>query len=611
MALFALGYFASAEIGHLLSIHGDELGQSFATLWPPSGLYVAALLLAERRHWPALALVALLANSGSDVLVHAQTPRLSLAFWCANTVEAAVGASLVRRFFGAPFIEWGVRHVLGFAALSVGLGAAAAALLGATALVRTLGGDLGTAFAVWWSSAAIGQLVVAPAVLAFHSRVQKLATTTIPPLRVVEGCVLAVVLALLAELVFGQQSRPIAFAVFPVMMLAALRFEIAGVAFSTTILASICIVNTGAGRGPFAAATASIPERVVLAQSLLSLAAFSSLVLAAAVRERRRAEAASRADEARYRDLFENMRELVQIVRRDGSLVQVNHAWQRVLGYGDAELGRLDVFDVIHPEDRDHCAKLLERVLAGEDVGRIQARFVAKDGRVVEVDGTSRRHLHGDLEALSQAVFRDVTEERARSRELERAQQDLERANHELRRLAATDALTGLNNRGAFEEHLPREINRAFRYATALSLVILDVDHFKLFNDRFGHSAGDDVLRTVARIVRATARATDFVARYGGEELVAILPHTDEVGALAQAERFREAVAGWAWTLRPITVSVGVATLATDPMEPGLLVALADQALYRAKQAGRNRVESAGRASQLASPFNAATPDRP
>lgn len=600
--LFGVGYFCAAEIGHLLSIHSEELGQSFATFWPPSGVYVAAFLLARPRHWPWLALVAFLANTTSDAVVHGQSLRLSFSFWSANTIEASVGAGLMKRFFGTPFIEWGVRQVLGFTALSTGLGSALAGLIGASELTRVLGGPFGSAFGVWWSSAAIGQLIVTPAVLGSHSRLAQRGALEIPWQRIVEGIVLAAVLAVLAALVFGDQSRPIAFAVFPVTMLIALRFEFAGAAFATAILAPITILATAAGRGPFAVAT-TIPERVVLAQSLLSLTAFSSLVLAAVVRERRRAEATIRANEARYRDLFENMRELVQIVRSDGALVEVNRAWQRILGYEVSELSSLNLRDIVHPEDCARYADLLARELAGEDVGRIQLRFVARDGRTVEVDGTSRRHLRGDHEALSQAVFRDVTEERARSRQLERTQHDLERVNLELRRLAATDALTGLNNRGAFEEHLPREISRAFRYATALSVVMLDVDHFKLFNDRFGHSAGDDVLRTVARIVRATARSTDFVARYGGEELVAILPHTDEPGAWTQAERFREAIAGWAWTLRPITVSVGVATLTTDTMEPGVLVTLADQALYRAKQGGRNRVESANRAGSTPSPF--------
>ncbi len=607
--LFGLGYFAAAEIGHLLSIRSEELGQSFATFWPPSGVYVAAFLLARPRHWPWLALVAFLANTTSDALVHGQSLRLSLPFWCANTIEASVGAGLMKRFFGTPFIEWGVRQVLGFTALSTGVGTALSGLVGAWALTRALGGPFGSAFGVWWSSAALGQLIVAPAVLGIHSRLVQRAALEIPWQRIAEGIVLAGALTVLAAAVFGNQSRPIAFAVFPMTMLIALRFEFAGAAFATAILAPITILNTAAGRGPFVVAT-TIPERVVLAQSLLSLAAFSSLILAAVVRERRRAEATSRANEARYHDLFENMRELVQIVRPDGTLVEVNRAWQRILGYEASQLTRLSLRDIVHPEDHARYVDLLSRELAGEDVGRIQVRFVAKDGRTVEVDGTIRRHVRGDHEALSQAVLRDVTEERARNRELERTQQDLERVNLELRRLAATDALTGLNNRGAFEEHLPREISRAFRYATALSVVMLDVDHFKLFNDCFGHSAGDDVLRTVARIVRATARTTDFVARYGGEELVAILPHTDEPGAWAQAERFREAIAGWAWTLRPITVSVGVATLDTETMEPGVLVTLADQALYRAKQGGRNRVESANRAGAVAGPLTAALPER-
>ena len=358
------------------------------------------------------------------------------------------------------------------------------------------------------------------------------------------------------------------------------------------MLSVVTILETSAGHGPFGLER-SVPERVMLTQSLISLSAFSSLVLAAVVKERRRATEVLEESEARFRDLFENMSDLVQSVTPDGRIVQTNRAWKRVLGYDEAEVGRLTLLDIVHPDDRAHCAAMLDRVLAGEDVGRIATRFVAKDGRVVDVDGTGRRRVEDQRAVFTQAVFRDVSEERAQRRDVERARNELEVVNQELRRLAATDALTSLNNRGAFEDHLARELSRAFRYSTDLSLVMLDVDHFKLFNDRFGHTSGDDVLRAVARLIRATARGTDFVARFGGEEFAVLLPHCNSRGALSQAERFRQVIAGWAWPLRPITVSVGVATTTPELLDAAVLVRLADEALYRAKQAGRNQVRQA------------------
>lgn len=154
------------------------------------------------------------------------------------------------------------------------------------------------------------------------------------------------------------------------------------------------------------------------------------------------------------------------------------------------------------------------------------------------------------------------------------------------------DPLTGIANRRAFEETLEAEISRARRFQHALAVVILDLDHFKRTNDAYGHGAGDLLLREVGRLLTATARQGDTVARLGGEEFVAILPETDLDGALHLAERLRvEIEASRIATMRS-TASFGVAAL-MDEDTAATLVAAADEALYRAKENGRNRTESA------------------
>lgn len=163
-----------------------------------------------------------------------------------------------------------------------------------------------------------------------------------------------------------------------------------------------------------------------------------------------------------------------------------------------------------------------------------------------------------------------------------------------------------MRNRGAFNDRLTEEYDRAMRSGRSLSLLLLDVDHFKQFNDTFGHPAGDDVLKTVARTLVSTARLTDFVARYGGEEFAVILSDTDHAGAMVLAERCRRAIAAAAWKLRPVTVSIGVATLAADTPEPVALVKEADEALYKSKAAGRNRVHFGSGATLLAATRRAA-----
>jgi len=163
-------------------------------------------------------------------------------------------------------------------------------------------------------------------------------------------------------------------------------------------------------------------------------------------------------------------------------------------------------------------------------------------------------------------------------------------------RLATTDGLTGLLNRRTLNTLLAARVREAQRYRRPLSLLLLDVDHFKKVNDTHGHPAGDAVLRGVAAVARAQARDTDLVARYGGEELAVVLPETDAAGARAIAERLRAAVEGTSHATEQgalrVTVSVGVATWPGGGQTPDELLTTADRALYRAKQTGRNRVES-------------------
>lgn len=172
---------------------------------------------------------------------------------------------------------------------------------------------------------------------------------------------------------------------------------------------------------------------------------------------------------------------------------------------------------------------------------------------------------------------------------------ELERANAALARAAHIDGLTGIGNRRALDEALIREHGRALRNAVPVSVVLADVDHFKHYNDRFGHLAGDECLRKVAQALgSALHRPADFIGRYGGEEFCLVLPETPAADALHVAERARQAVEALAipaardgaW----VTVSLGVAT---GPSEHGTapqdVVAEADRALYEAKRAGRNR----------------------
>jgi diguanylate cyclase (GGDEF)-like protein len=204
--------------------------------------------------------------------------------------------------------------------------------------------------------------------------------------------------------------------------------------------------------------------------------------------------------------------------------------------------------------------------------------------------------LHFDLERARQQeeLYRlRYVELAAANDELRRLHAELEARNRELQRVSIEDALTGLYNRRYFDAQLEQELARALRYQRPLAVALCDLDHFKSINDRFSHRVGDEVLRAVGQLFRATIRADDIAARYGGEEFVLILPETDRDGALVLLERLSRVIAEYAWErIAPglgVTLSIGVAALGPVATSEELLAA-ADANLYRAKAAGRDRV---------------------
>jgi len=169
----------------------------------------------------------------------------------------------------------------------------------------------------------------------------------------------------------------------------------------------------------------------------------------------------------------------------------------------------------------------------------------------------------------------------------------IQAANEKLAELAATDPLTRLKNRRVIYEHLEREFARARRYDHPLAVFMMDIDHFKNVNDSFGHNVGDEVIKLVADVLRASTRETDLVGRYGGEEFIVLAPETDSSAARVFAERIRASVAGATDARQDMpacTISIGIATTETvKAAQFEDLIHLADEALYEAKRAGRNR----------------------
>jgi len=164
----------------------------------------------------------------------------------------------------------------------------------------------------------------------------------------------------------------------------------------------------------------------------------------------------------------------------------------------------------------------------------------------------------------------------------------------EVQHLAVTDSLTGIYNRRYFFPYAQKEIERARRYKKSLSIILMDIDHFKKVNDRFGHLVGDRALQMVARTCLAELRKVDVMCRFGGEEFIVLLPETPKLKAALAARRIRDAVAGARLAVNggevALTVSIGVAELDGGHADINALIQSADKALYQAKEAGRNEV---------------------
>lgn len=255
-----------------------------------------------------------------------------------------------------------------------------------------------------------------------------------------------------------------------------------------------------------------------------------------------------------------------------------------------------------HPEDAPTYMAVVQQMILDGRPYEFDLRVVGRDGslRWMHTVGRGERDAGGEVVRLFGTMMditaRKQTEKRIQeyNAALEVQKAELEKVNAELESLATTDGLTGLRNHRAFQERLAEEVTRANRYQTALSVVLLDVDQFKTYNDTYGHPAGDEVLRKVAGLLRENARETDVAARYGGEEFILILPETEREGATIIAERIRGAIESAAWPDRAVTASLGVATLGLTHDNGSALVTGADEALYRSKASGRNRVTFAG-----------------
>ncbi len=333
--------------------------------------------------------------------------------------------------------------------------------------------------------------------------------------------------------------------------------------------------------------------RMTLVLFLISLIGGTGFYLVRQLLERQRIAAVLEAKEADFRLLAEESSDMVMRIGFDEHIVYVSPACLRILGWSAEQLTGTPALAGVNPEDQPHVQETVRDLKQGViEETKLIYRTRHRGGGEIWLETALRATRDTATGRISGvvAISRDMTEHK-----------DLEAR---LATLASQDGLTGLANRRHFDERLHAEWRRAAGDETPLSLLMVDVDHFKKFNDQYGHQAGDACLKSVAKVLATEARRPgDLAARYGGEEFVLLLPNTDEVGCASVAARLRESLNALniPHILNPpskrVTLSTGGATgwpSADAANAHPSLVAAADRALYAAKNAGRDRFVMSG-----------------
>ncbi len=319
------------------------------------------------------------------------------------------------------------------------------------------------------------------------------------------------------------------------------------------------------------------------------------------IAERKAVEERLREGEELYRSILNASPDDITITDLEGRLLLVSPAAHRLFGYPDVyDIKTLTIDAFIAPEDHVRAKASIQRMHEGSYFGPNQYRGLRRDGSLfdIEVNSGFVRDANGDPSKMV-FVVRDVTERVVAQQQIEGLVRQLETEKAYAQTIALTDGLTGLANRRALDRALLAEFSRYKRFGVAFSILLLDIDRFKRFNDHYGHLAGDCLRKVAEQLTTTVGRQPDFVARYGGEEFVVILPGTDAAGAALLANRIIASMSalaiphGTSETALHLTVSIGLATATPELSSHEDLMRLADQALYVAKGQGRNRVSGA------------------
>jgi diguanylate cyclase (GGDEF)-like protein/PAS domain S-box-containing protein len=557
-------------------------------IWVANGVLLSYLLLAPRWRWPAYISAGFLGQLvGTLIVSGTHTKPMFLALGPLNVAEAALAAFLLRRRSAVlPRFTDGA-YLLRFFGLGVVLAPAITALAFAAGRGFWHNSTLPHAFLDWIGTDSLGMVVAAPACVAIlRMRLKETRNAG-------WNLLLPVCLAGVALLAFQHMQAPLMSIVFPILILILLRLGMGWASVSLLLVAGIgnwflahSMTHIQAGQS-FNPLDPSVQLQVFVVSGIFMLYSISVVMESRRRAEKRLAHVASL-----HELVTSSSRDIILLADLNGIPKYISQAVLSITGWKPEETMHRGFCEVVHPEDLPRMEELMSRISGGLDTAVIEYRVSRRTGGYVWVEGSFHSVLDPRLGIRTGIlqIVRDISERKA-------AEERLQAAYRVLEGMAAVDALTGLANRRRFDELFAREWRRGLRDSKPLSIVLLDVDLFKLYNDSYGHLRGDSCLKQVAEsAMDVVTRAGDSVARYGGEEFAIILPNTGEAGALGVAQEVADSLRARGLRHessphRVVTVSAGCATLIPQPdCTADALIEAADRALYRAKRSGRNRV---------------------
>jgi diguanylate cyclase (GGDEF)-like protein/PAS domain S-box-containing protein len=393
--------------------------------------------------------------------------------------------------------------------------------------------------------------------------------------------------------VFNQTSAPLLFLVLPFLMLVAIQIDLGWAAICILMVALVGGWFSVHQIGPVGVSGQLNGQwRSALLQLFLASALFMLYTVSMAFEDLRKTQKQLTKIAALHKLVVDNSRDIIILGNLEGRRDYVSPGVKALSGWSPEDLeGRL-FQDLIHPTDLPEVEMALRAMQAGSPGGTLEYRIRKRDGNFLWVEANMRvyRDPATGLPTGFLNLVRDVSERK-------RAEENLQTAYRAMETLVVVDALTGIANRRRFDDVLASEWRRSLRLGNRLSMLLVDVDHFKAYNDTYGHVRGDSCLKQIAEAaLDVVVRPADLVARYGGEEFAVVLPGTDEIGAQAVAEEICRAVRNrkLIHATNPhgiVTVSVGCATVMPQRgMSPKDLIEISDKALYEAKGRGRNQV---------------------